>query len=64
MSRPHAHNTNALGRTLGGVSVEYELGFPCAQVPELHAPVMRTRYDPVVVVRHSNGGDPILHTES
>jgi hypothetical protein len=53
--------TNALERTASHVSVQHELLFPCAQVPEPHAPVGRTRYDPLVVVRHGNGAHFILH---
>jgi hypothetical protein len=64
MNRSHIYNTDVLGHTGSCVSVQYELRFPCAHVPESRALVMRTRYDPPVVVRHGNGGDPILQTQS
>jgi hypothetical protein len=54
-------HTNALERTAIHVSAQYELLFPCAQVPEPHAPVSRTRQVPLVVVRHGNGGHNTLH---
>jgi hypothetical protein len=53
--------TNTLERTLIHVSAQDELLFPCAQVPEPYALVGRTRYEPLVVVRHGNGGHNTLH---
>jgi hypothetical protein len=58
--------TTALGRTAKFVPMQGELRSARAhgEVPEPHAPVTRTRYNPLVVVRHGDGAYRILQLMS